>query len=75
MNLGTTPAVVIDKSGGSGSPLCSKDALTDDFGWTVQAVLACLAFAFLVCKLFVLFPIFDKWIVEVSPDFYSKEIL
>ena len=30
--------------------LCAKDALTDGFGWTIQAVLASLAFACLICK-------------------------
>lgn len=29
---------------------CAKDALTNEFGWTVQAVLAMLAFTCLVCK-------------------------
>lgn len=51
MNLGTeliaNSAVTVRPRG---SPLCSKDALTDDFGWTVQAVLACLAFTCLVRK-------------------------
>ncbi|XP_057370634.1 store-operated calcium entry regulator STIMATE-like [Daphnia carinata] len=53
MNLGTeliaNSAVTVRPRG---SPLCSKDALTDDFGWTVQAVLACLAFTCLVLKRF-----------------------
>ena len=52
MNLGTElPAVTaVPIREKSASPLCSKDALTDDFGWSVQAVLACLAFACLVRK-------------------------
>jgi len=32
--------------------LCAKDALTDGFGWTIQAVLASLAFACLILKRF-----------------------
>ena len=30
--------------------LCPKDALTDNFGWTVQTILASLAFTCLVSK-------------------------
>lgn len=39
-------------SSSRGSILCSKDALTDQFGWTVQTVLAVLAFTCLVLKRF-----------------------
>lgn len=30
--------------------VCGKDALTDSYGWFVQALLASLAFGLLICK-------------------------
>lgn len=55
MNLETKTAAksVLPRIERSGSVLCSKDALTDDFGWSVQAVLACLAFMCLICEYYV----------------------
>ena len=39
---------------------CAKDALTDQFGWTVQAVLAWLAFMCLVCKFLLSYLTFQR---------------
>ena len=59
MNLETTisPSVAVSTTAASSraSALCSRDALTDQFGWTVQTVLAALAFTCLVCKSWHLF--------------------
>lgn len=40
---------------------CSQDALTDSFGWFIQGVLACLAFALLISK----FEVLNIVVVEV----------
>jgi hypothetical protein len=46
------------------SALCSKDALTDQFGWTVQTVLAALAFTCLVCKIACYF--IDLYVISIN---------
>ena len=64
-------------SSSRGSILCSKDALTDQFGWTVQTVLAVLAFTCLVCKTF--FLMLSNILLMLNNFlflyFYSKEVL
>jgi len=44
----STDATLVDDNASH----CAKDALTNEFGWTVQAVLAMLAFTCLVLKRF-----------------------
>lgn len=48
----TAIKIMIEKTVSKGGLHCSKDALTDFFGWFLQVLLACLAFTCLIAKRF-----------------------
>lgn len=51
---GTDLAAAEAVDDGGTSSHCSKDALTDMFGWFLQVLLASLAFTCLICEYFLL---------------------